>query len=312
MLSLQGIFFIQRAIMLIKKKRNRHILKKQNKIKTVIQLSAIVVLLCCMMLSAGMSAQKQKIPAATYMGGNDTIKEVCREMEAAGVSNVDVFQEWAADFAASAGNNANLEDAWSDPEKMSVDIGKCMDGWEQNHDYSDSNCRMTAFLLLDELLHAETTESSYNGSYLMFDTEAIDNVERYEIIKENKDMFTTLYGEKSVTDEKHPETTFSNNWQHYGFQIDSDRISLLSIVIYDPDSDVVFVGHTGILIKYSDYYLFVEKIAFEQPYQATKAHDMEELLNILSLRPEYFGEEGEIGPFVYCNGEYIGTLKKNI
>ena len=287
-------------------------MKKQNKIKTVIQLSAIVVLLCCMMLSAGMSAQKQKIPAATYMGGNDTIKEVCREMEAAGVSHVDVFQEWAADFAASAGNNANLEDTWSDPEKMSVDIGKCMDGWEQNHDYSDSNCRMTAFLLLDELLHAETTESSYNGSYLMFDTEAIDNVERYEIIKENKDMFTTLYGEKSVTDENHPETTFSNNWQHYGFQIDSDRISLLSIVIYDPDSDVVFVGHTGILIKYSDYYLFVEKIAFEQPYQATKAHDMEELLNILSLRPEYFGEEGEIGPFVYCNGEYIGTLKKNI
>ena len=287
-------------------------MKKQNKIKTVIQLSAIVVLLCCMMLSAGMSAQKQKIPAATYMGGNDTIKEVCREMEAAGVSNVDVFQEWAADFAASAGNNANLEDTWSDPEKMSVDIGKCMDGWEQNHDYSDSNCRMTAFLLLDGLLHAETTENSYNGSYLMFDTEAIDNVERYEIIKENKDMFTTLYGEKSVTDENHPETTFSNNWQHYGFRIDSDRISLLSIVIYDPDSDVVFVGHTGILIKYSDYYLFVEKIAFEQPYQATKAHDMEELLNILSLRPEYFGEEGEIGPFVYCNGEYIGTLKKNI
>lgn len=287
-------------------------MKKQNKIKTVIQLSAIVVLLCCMVLSAGMSAQKQKIPAATYMGGNDTIKEVCREMEAAGVSNVDVFQEWAADFAASAGNNANLEDTWSDPEKMSVDIGKCMDGWEQNHDYSDSNCRMTAFLLLDGLLHAETTENSYNGSYLMFDTEAIDNVERYEIIKENKDMFTTLYGEKSVTDEKHPETTFSNNWQHYGFQIDSDRISLLSIVIYDPDSDVVFVGHTGILIKYSDYYLFVEKIAFEQPYQATKAHDMEELLNILSLRPEYFGEEGEIGPFVYCNGEYIGTLKKNV
>lgn len=287
-------------------------MKKQNKIKTVIQLSAIVVLLCCMMLSAGMSAQKQKIPAATYMGGNDTIKEVCREMEAAGVSNVDVFREWAADFAASAGNNANLEDTWSDPEKMSVDIGKCMDGWEQNHDYSDSNCRMTAFLLLDGLLRAETTESGYNGSYLMFDTEAIDNVERYEIIKENKDMFTTLYGEKSVTDENHPETTFSNNWQHYGFQIDSDRISLLSIVIYDPDSDVVFVGHTGILIKYSDYYLFVEKIAFEQPYQATKAHDMEDLLNILSLRPEYFGEEGEIGPFVYCNGEYIGTLKKNI
>lgn len=55
--------------------------------------------------------------------------------------------------------------------------------------------------------------------------------------------------------------------------------------------------------------LALEKIAFEQPYQATKVKTVDELLNILSLRPEYFGEEGEAGPFVYNNGEYIGTLK---
>lgn len=41
-------------------------------------------------------------------------------------------------------------------------------------------------------------------------------------------------------------------------------------------------------------------------------NNMDELLDIMSLRPEYFGEEGEAGPFVYCNGEYLGTLKKNI
>lgn len=169
---------------------------------------------------------------------------------------------------------------------------------------------MTAFLLLDGLLHAQSAEDSYSGTYLMFDTQAIDNVDRYEIIRPNKDMFTTLYGEKSITDDKHPEKTFSDNWKKYGFQIDSDRISLISIAIYDPDSDAIFVGHTGLLIKYSDYYLFVEKIAFEQPYQATKVSNMDELLDILSLRPKYFGEEKEAGPFVYNNGDYVGTLKK--
>lgn len=193
---------------------------------------------------------------------------------------------------------------------MKADVGSCMDGWEQNHDYSDADCRMTAFLLLDGILRAESTEENYEGTYLMFDTEAIDNVDRYSILKEKRDMFTTLYGEKSVTDDKHPEAAFSDSWKQYGFTVDSDRISLLSIVIHDPYSDVVFVGHTGILIKYSDSYLFVEKIAFEQPYQATKVHTMDELLSILSLRPEYFGEEGEAGPFVYNNGEYVGTLKK--
>ena len=37
---------------------------------------------------------------------------------------------------------------------------------------------------------------------------------------------------------------------------------------------------------------------------------MDELLDILSLRPEYFGEEKEAGPFVYNNGDYVATLKK--
>lgn len=289
-----------------------YLLKRQNKIKTTMRLSATMVFLSMLLCACTEASQNQEMPAATYMGGKDTIAGICEELESAGASHVDTFREWTTDFADTAGKNAGLEDSWSDPGKMKADIGKCMDGWEQNHDYSDADCRMTAFLLLDGVLRAESTEDSYEGTYLMFDTEAIDNVDRYESIKENKNMFTTLYGEKSVTDGGHPENTFSDSWKHYGFQVDSDRLSLLSIVIYDPYSDVVFVGHTGVLIKYSDYYLFIEKIAFEQPYQATRVHNMDELLDIMSLRPEYFGEEGEAGPFVYCNGEYLGTLKKNI
>lgn len=289
-----------------------YLLKRQNKIKITMRLSAAMVFLSMLLCACTEASRNQEMPAATYMGGKDTIAGICEELESAGASHVDTFREWTTDFADTAGKNAGLEDSWSDPGKMKADIGKCMDGWEQNHDYSDADCRMTAFLLLDGVLRAESTEGSYEGTYLMFDTEAIDNVDRYESIKENKNMFTTLYGEKNVTDGSRPENTFSDSWKHYGFQVDSDRLSLLSIVIYDPYSDVVFVGHTGVLIKYSDYYLFIEKIAFEQPYQATKVHNMDELLDIMSLRPEYFGEEGEAGPFVYCNGEYLGTLKKNI
>lgn len=286
-------------------------MKRQNKTGAAVKLSAVIVISSMMLGACAKTVQNQKIPAATYMGGNDTITGVCKDLDSAGASHVDTFQEWVADFADSAGKNAQLQDAWSDPKELKADVGSCMDGWEQNHDYSDADCRMTAFLLLDGILRAESTEENYEGTYLMFDTEAIDNVDRYSILKEKRDMFTTLYGEKSVTDDKHPEAAFSDSWKQYGFTVDSDRISLLSIVIHDPYSDVVFVGHTGILIKYSDSYLFVEKIAFEQPYQATKVYTMDELLSILSLRPEYFGEEGEAGPFVYNNGEYVGTLKKN-
>lgn len=256
-------------------------------------------------------AENTKIPAATYMGGDNTLAEVKKELDAAGVSHVDTFEEWVSDFANTAGKKAKLEDTWSEPDKLNADISKCMDGWEDNHDFSDADCRMTAFLLLDGLLKADSTEENYQGTYLMFDTEAIDSVERYALLRENKDMFTTLFGEKSIVDETHPETTFSDAWNHYGYQIDSDQISLISVVIQDPYENVVFVGHTGILIKCDGYDLFVEKIAFEQPYQVTKINSMDELLTMLSARPEYFGEEGEAGPFVYNNGEYVGTLKQS-
>ena len=64
------------------------------------KLSAVVMLLCLML---GACAQKQKIPAATYMGGNHTITEICKELDTAGASHVDTFREWVTDFADSAG-----------------------------------------------------------------------------------------------------------------------------------------------------------------------------------------------------------------
>ena len=281
----------------------------KNKVKSI-----TVLLAFAMILSAcqGMKpTENTKIPAATYMGGDNTLAEVSKELDAAGASHVDTFEEWVSDFANTAGKKSKLEDTWSEPEKLNADISKCMDGWEDNHDFSDADCRMTAFLLLDGLLKADSTEENYQGTYLMFDTEAIDSVERYELLRDNKAMFTTLFGEKTIVDEAHPETTFSDAWNHYGYQIDSDQISLISVVIQDPYENVVFVGHTGILIKCDGYDLFVEKIAFEQPYQVTKVNSMDELLTMLSARPEYFGEEGEAGPFVYNNGEYVGTLKQS-
>mgnify|MGYP000004803808 CR=1 FL=1 len=77
------------------------------------------------------SVKKKKLPTATYMGGNNTITEICKELSSAGASHVDTFQEWVTDFADSAGKNAKLKDSWSDPEKMHTDTGKCMDGWEK-------------------------------------------------------------------------------------------------------------------------------------------------------------------------------------
>lgn len=279
--------------------------------------SFILTIMYLLMMPAGSyggedgqaDAMAASLPAATYLGGEKTISEVTAALEAAGLSNTDMFRAWTTDFAATAGKSAALADIWQSPDSLTADTSKTMDGWEAHHDYSDADCRMTAFLLLDGLLSAEKLEEEYTGTYLMFDLEAMDQADRYESLRKNRALFTTLFGDKTVEEGKEPQTVFSEVWKKYGMKIKQDNVSILSVVVYDPSFRTTFVGHTGVLVNQGESLLFVEKIAFEQPYQATKVRTLDELLAVLSQRPEYFGGDGEPGPFVYVNGEYVATLK---
>lgn len=252
----------------------------------------------------------QSLPAVTNMAGSDTSAEVCNYLTDAGLSNIVVFNEWVLDFAGTAGDDAGLADKWTAPDAIDFDIAKCMDGWESRYDYSDADCRMTAMLLLDGLISAGKTDREYTGTYLMFDVDAIENVRKYEVIRKNLDLFTTIFGDRTPKKGEDPPEVFGRVWDEYGIRIDNDNVSLLSIVCYDPDFDTTFTGHTGVLIKQEGKYLFVEKLAFEQPYQAIMVNNTDELLKILAGREEYFGGEGDAGPFVYLNDQYLGELKK--
>lgn len=280
----------------------------------------IVVLLMVVTLAVLTGCNKQNIdepsdarmmmPAVTNMAGNTTSSEVCDDLNAAGLSNVVTFNDWVLDFAGSAGQDAHLSDKWMQPGATAPDLAACADGWEKHHDYSDADCRMTAMLLLDGIVTAEKTDSEYTGTYLMFDVDAIENTDRYEVIRKDLDLFTTLFGDRTPRQNEDFSAVYGNMWSEYGFTISDEKISLVSIVMYDPDFDQVFTGHTGILIKQAeDIWLYIEKLAFEQPYQAILVSDTDQLLTLLANRPEYYGSEGDPGPYVYLNGDYLGELR---
>ena len=44
---------------------------------------------------------------------------------------------------------------------------------------------------------------------------------------------------------------------------------MISVIIHDNlDGDYLFIGHVGVLLSIEKGYLFLEKISFEEPYQA--------------------------------------------
>ena len=143
----------------------------------------------------------------------------------------------------------------------------------------------------------------------MFDTDVIDNVKDFEIVKNKRDEFVTLFNEMEVSEiwDSELSEVFPKKWEDYGIKITNDKLSLISFVMHDSDSKVLFVGHAWILLDLEDKFMFIEKIAFEKPYQVSLLSDRNALFEMFLNREEYFTWWDEFWPFVYENDKLIYT-----
>lgn len=212
-------------------------------------------------------------------------------LKEAGLCQVDVFEKWVV----------------LSSENHSKALPK-------STEFTDANCRMTVILLTGDRIQTKGLEKDYKGDYLMFDLEAIDHNDAYGALENKKKLLTTLFGEMPI-----PDAGFSHaladQWNKFGIQVNSKKYSIISVLFKVYGSNEAFVGHTGIFIDCRDKpslngnYLFLEKIAFGEPFQITWLENENELIDLLSKRSDYIGEEGDPLPVVYKNKEKIGILK---
>lgn len=257
--------------------------------KGLLVLTGIIMTFLMLTLSA-CSSNNAETPTTADIT-EDNLLEVCDVLRGGGLSNVDVFETWVNDY---------LKDSQSSES--------------DENGFTDADCRMTVMLLAGDQIHADSVQKKYTGTYLMFDMDAIENNEKYSILQKKKDLYTTLFGEMPIT-ESGFENAFPENLRKYGIQFDNKRYSVISVIFKAYDQEEAFVGHTGILIDCSDMpkvganYMFVEKIAFSEPFKVTKLNDVDELIDVLLQRPDYSVEEDEPAPLVYQDDEFIGELK---
>ena len=112
-----------------------------------------------------------------------------------------------------------------------------------------------------------------------------------------------------ITDGKF-ENAFPDNLKKYGIRFTGEGYSVISVIFKAYEEEEAFVGHTGILIPNGREYLFIEKIAFSDPFRVTEVKDEKDLISFLSERSDYRVEEGEPSPLVYKDDALIGSLDK--
>ena len=178
-------------------------------------------------------------------------------------------------------------------------------------DFMGYNCRITAFGLFGDHItiaaDAETRED-----IILMDMASLE--EDSSAMQNDKDMdrFRVLYSTVPTDDTKDVSVHVENlrsDWKNRGIVFDNNPdVSLISVVFHDAwdGENQLFIGHTGVLFQVSETELyFVEKIAFQEPYQLTVFNNRTELNDYLMTKYDTGTGQPTAAPFIMENDELM-------
>ena len=242
---------------------------------------------------------------ATYSNlNNQPSAEEVRKALAAHLDkdSVDAFFNLVNDYNATVGS-VGLTGDFSTFTKTDYDVEKISSLWTpKKGDFVGTNCRINSYCLLKNSIEIPKLEK--DDSLLFLDNDAIDKGKVFGA--EDKDAFDILFSRvktEATTDIKVHAAKMEQFLSQFKF---NENARMLSVVVHDDlDGQSLFIGHVGILVPSEDGYLFVEKLTFEEPYQAIKFATKEDCYKYLDTKYENYTGEGLAKPFIMDNDKWV-------
>ena len=277
------------------------------------------------------TTEKTSIPL-TYSNLVDTAtqEEVQKALIAAGIAeqNVASFLESVALFNQTVGDKAGLVpkgfvtiDSLL-PKYNEVAIQSI---WTSKYPmFQGYNCRLTSFTLLRDLIAFPADKkfaTKEEDEVLFIDRESLHNTPKKFFTPEEENNFFTLFTEVPTTNTKDINThlqAMQQAWKERGidfrYKNDPTKASLISAVFHSqitPEENTLFVGHVGVLVPFEGKLLFIEKLAFQEPYQAIKFANRTQLSDYLMNRYDVEWEQPNAIPFIMENDALMDGYRPN-
>lgn len=273
----------------------------------------LVALAACQNQPAGKETTVPEGHTATFVATSNLVGEAdAREVKEAlkGALNpkdVDLFFDLVRDYNASVGE-ALLPAAFDNNRAPVYDVGKIIDARDKSKAKApDTNCRINTFVLLKGGLHVPE-DLGIDDSILFMDKEAL--TARPLLNEEETAAFSRLFSRVKTDAGKDPA--------HQGRVMEKflsritfpDGASMVSVVLHDNlDGNYLFIGHVGVLVKDREGYIFVEKISFEEPYQALKFPTKDACYAYLHEKFKDYRDPNVAPPFIMDNGKYVESVR---
>ncbi len=273
-------------------------LKKQ----TLILLSIASLLLVGLAVFAHIH-KKEEQPSYSNLNSKASLNEVrsilSKHLEKGSVDN---FINLVRDYNDTVGS-VGLSGDFAPFSKTDYDVEKISSLWTAKHgDFIGTNCRINTYTLLKGKIKIPQVKS--DSELLFQDKDAIDKGKLFDA-KDQAD-FEILFS-RVKTDATQDVKIHAKHMEDYYKQFTfDDKARMLSVVVHDNlDGDSLFVGHVGVLVPTTDGYLFVEKLTFEEPYQAIKFASKKDCYKYLTTKYKDYTGPGLAKPFIMDNGKWV-------
>lgn len=216
--------------------------------------------------------------------------------------SVDNFINLVTDYNDTVGS-VGLSGSFAPFTKTDYDVEKISSLWTAKHgDFIGTNCRINTYTLLKGKIKIPQVKS--DTELLFQDKDAIDKGKLFNAKDQaNFDILFSRVKTEATQDVKVHAKHMEDYYKQFTFD---DKARMLSVVVHDNlDGDFLFVGHVGVLVPTTDGYLFVEKLTFEEPYQAIKFASKKDCYKYLTTKYKDYTGPGLSKPFIMDNGKWV-------
>ena len=217
-------------------------------------------------------------------------------------NSVDAFFNLVTDYNATVGSTG-LSGDFTSFTKTEYDVEKIGNLWNRKKgDFVGTNCRINSYALLKNSVTIPKLEK--NDQLLFVDNDAIDKGKVFDAKdKEEFDILFSRVETEATTDVKVHAQKMEKFFSQFQFH---DKARMLSVVLHDNlDGEYLFVGHVGVLVPAEECFLFVEKLTFEEPYQAIKFASKEDCYKYLATKYADYTGDGLAKPFIMDNEKWV-------
>lgn len=245
----------------------------------------------------------QWVASYTNMSNQSSIDEVKALLSAyIDKESVESFLKLVKEYNEIVGETG-LQGDFATFTKTEYDVEKISNLWNAKMgDFVGTNCRINTYALLKNSIEIPPIEK--DDTLLFIDNDAIDKGKLFS--SEDKEALNRLFSRvktEATTDVKVHASKMEQFLSQFKF---NENARMLSVVIHDNlDGESLFIGHVGVLVPTSDGFLFVEKLTFEEPYQAIKFASKEDVYKYLSTKYQDYTGEGLAKPFIMDNNKWV-------